>query len=131
MIIADLFNFSIPNFFVEKEEPEKIYFGRHYVYYLMVGPATVKIGTTRCLPKRIKQLRSELQYVVAIERGGRETEKSRHNQFADERRPGPRREDFMLSDRLKDHINSLLPMREEIMAEATTEPFGEWVERSR
>jgi hypothetical protein len=35
------------------------------VYYLMVGPNTVKIGTTKNLPQRLTQMRTEMQYVVA------------------------------------------------------------------
>jgi hypothetical protein len=36
-----------------------------FVYYLMVGPSTVKIGTTTNLKLRLNALRADLQYVVA------------------------------------------------------------------
>lgn len=88
-----------------------------FVYYLMLGPTTVKIGTTRDVTARVQQLRSELQYVVALERGSYEIERQRHLQFADERLG--LKEDFRLSDRLKAHIESLLPQREVILKEAT------------
>ncbi|NKW61731.1 hypothetical protein GS931_17445 [Rhodococcus hoagii] len=37
------------------------------VYYLMLGPNTVKIGTTTNLSRRLSQLRSDPQYVLAVE----------------------------------------------------------------
>jgi hypothetical protein len=88
-----------------------------FVYYLMLGPATVKIGTTRDVTARVQQLRSELQYVVALERGSYELERQRHLQFADERLG--LKEDFRLSDRLKAHVEALMPDRDEILKEAT------------
>ncbi len=77
-----------------------------YVYYLMLSPVTVKIGTTISLVRRIRELRSEMQYVVAVELGGTDLERQRHRQFTAERR-NIRREDFHLSDALKRHIDSL------------------------
>lgn len=91
-----------------------LYPAEQFVYYLMVGPATVKIGTTTNLRRRIMELRSELQYVVAIERGGSGTENRRHREFATERIG--RREDFRLTDRLKRHIEALQPQRDELIA---------------
>jgi len=88
-----------------------------YVYYLMLSPTMVKIGTTRSLSQRVNALRSELQYVVAIERGGRDLEHQRHQEFAEERR-NSRREDFHLSDRLKKHIDELAPQRDELIKQA-------------
>lgn len=87
-----------------------------YVYYLMVGPATVKIGTTANLPQRLGAMRTDVQYVVAIERGGFEVERKRHRQFAAER--VGRREDFILSDPLKAHIDSLVPQRDKLILAA-------------
>lgn len=87
-----------------------------YVYYLMISPTTVKIGTTRNLEQRLSAMRSEAQYVVALERGSFDVERQRHKQFTAERRGA--REDFHLSDALKSHIDRLLPMRDELMAEA-------------
>ena len=89
----------------------------HYVYYLMIGPATVKIGMTTKLRTRIAALRTDLQYVVAVERGGRDVERQRHREFAIERLGT--REDFRLSDRLKAHIEALQPHRDQLVAEAS------------
>lgn len=89
-----------------------------FVYYLMVGPSTVKIGTTINLPTRLNALRTDLQYVVAIERGDFRQEHRRHEQFASERIG--RREDFRLSERLKRHIDELIPQRDELISLATT-----------
>lgn len=98
---------------------------RRYVYYLMTGPETVKIGATKCLPQRLTQLRTDSQYVVAIERGDMQLERRRHIDFASDRIG--RREDFRISDRLKAHIEKLMPDRDTIIKEAITPPFGEWM----
>jgi hypothetical protein len=84
-----------------------------WVYYLMLGPATVKIGTTIDLRQRLAQLRTDAQYVVAIERGGLDIERKRLIQFADERIG--KRENFRLSERLKEHIEALQPDRDELV----------------
>lgn len=76
------------------------------VYYLRLGPFVVKIGTTTNLHQRVRQLRSEMQYVMATEPGGRDLEHKRHVQFAEER-INRRREDFSLSSRLQEHIDLL------------------------
>ncbi|UTN93588.1 hypothetical protein SEA_OREGANO_75 [Gordonia phage Oregano] len=68
------------------------------VYYLMVGPATVKIGTSTDLIRRIATLRTDMQYIVAVER-------QRHREFRTERIT--RREDFRLTERLRSHIEHL------------------------
>jgi hypothetical protein len=91
------------------------------VYYLILGPTTVKIGTTKNLGARVRQLRTDLQYVVAVEWGGRDLERQRHLEFADERFGA--REDFLLSDRLKARIESLQPRRDEIISLAA-QPGG-------
>lgn len=75
------------------------------VYYLALSPQTIKIGTTRNLPLRLCGLRTELQYVLAVESGGFELEAQRHREFAAERIG--RREDFRMSDRLMAHIDGL------------------------
>ena len=75
------------------------------VYYLPIAPTTIKIGTTTDLPTRIRQLRSEMQYVLAVEPGGFETEKDRHRQFKAERIG--RKEDFLVSDELQAHLDHL------------------------
>lgn len=88
-----------------------------WVYYLMLSPTVVKIGTTRRLVKRISQLRTDLAYVVAIEPGSHDIETRRHRQFREERLG--RREDFRLSERLKQHIELLQPERDELIKRAT------------
>lgn len=93
------------------------------VYYLMLSPTTVKIGITTNLKLRLSSLRSELQYVVALEIGDRQLERDRHLQFAADRRPGPRREDFRLSPALKRHVDQLAPQREEILQQVWGTPI--------
>ncbi|AZS07340.1 hypothetical protein PP505_gp70 [Gordonia phage Dorito] len=75
------------------------------VYYLMVGPATVKIGTSADLIRRIATLRTDMQYIVAVEPGSYELERQRHREFRAERIN--RREDFRLTERLRSHIEHL------------------------
>lgn len=75
------------------------------VYYLQLAPTTVKIGTTGNLVNRVASLRSEMQYVIAVEPGSYEVEHKRHKAF-DAERLG-RREDFRLSPRLSAHIERL------------------------
>lgn len=92
-----------------------------FVYYVMTGPNTVKIGYTSDLRQRLNSLRTELQYVVALEIGGRELEKERHQQFAMQRIG--RKEDFTLNEALKQHIDQLQTKRDELIALATTYPL--------
>lgn len=119
-IVAKRFlNFArppIPDHAYERKVPP----GQAYVYYLMLSPSMVKIGTTVNLTRRLIDLRSELQYVVALERGHFNLEKQRHAEFAAERIG--RREDFVLSPALKEHISSIAQFRDEIVAEATRGP---------
>ena len=89
-----------------------------FVYYLMLRPSALKIGMITCLIQRINSLRTDLQYVVALEVGGRELERQRHKQFAAER--FGRREDFHVSERLKAHIKALQPQRDELISRATS-----------
>lgn len=111
---------------INDEVPTERFKPREYVYYLMVAPEVVKIGTTTNLPKRLTALRTDLQYVVAIEKGGFTLERQRHNEFAEERTVRLR-ENFRLSNRLKSHIEQLMTTRDELIREATTAPFGEMV----
>jgi hypothetical protein len=74
------------------------------VYYVHIHDY-VKIGTTTGLAGRMLNLRVEPHQILAVEPGGRELEKRRHEQFADERRG--RREDFEMSDRLMAHITQV------------------------
>ncbi|NKR90300.1 hypothetical protein GS885_02390 [Rhodococcus hoagii] len=75
------------------------------VYYLMLGPNTVKIGTTTNLSRRLSQLRSDPQYVLAVEPGGHDVEAQRHRQFHLDRIG--RKEDFRVSAELEQHIRQL------------------------
>lgn len=102
------------------DEPPQLPVFQPFVYYLMLSPITVKIGTTRDLPNRIKQLRSEPQYIMAIEPGDQKTERQRHLQFAAERIS--KREDFTLSERLKAHIDLLQPQRDQLIQQALSRP---------
>lgn len=79
---------------------------RAVVYYLDLGDR-IKIGFTTNLPERVAALRLDQDVVMATEPGGRDVERRRHEQFADERYG--RREDFAPSDRLLQHIWSLRP----------------------
>jgi T5orf172 domain len=92
-----------------------------YIYYLMRGPNTVKIGSTTTLAERMHALYTEVQYVVAIEYGDRKLEHQRHQEFAGERIK-KRREDFHLSDRLRAHISALQPQRDELVQQALMYP---------
>lgn len=71
------------------------------VYYVHIHDY-VKIGTTRALRNRMLNMRVEPHQILAVEPGGRELEKQRHQQFAEERHG--QREDFDMSDRLMQHI---------------------------
>lgn len=105
--------------FVERKSPKLK--ATSVVYYLMLSPTTVKIGTTINLRQRMSGLRTEAQYIVALEYGGGDLERQRHVQFAADRRE-VRREDFHLSDALKQHIDSLIPQRDEILAAILAAP---------
>jgi hypothetical protein len=114
IIIADVVEASMPpEPGVQSRKSKSL---SSWVYYLMIGPSTVKIGVTTNLPRRLAELRTDVQYVVAIEQGGRDRESQRHKQFADER--FGRREDFRLSDQLKRHIEGLQPDRDEMITTA-------------
>lgn len=71
------------------------------VYYVRIR-GYVKIGVTANLRHRMLNLRADQQQILAVEPGGRDLERQRHREFAEERHG--RREDFDLSDRLKHHI---------------------------
>lgn len=101
---------------IPEPEPKEQY--QAFVYYLMIGPSTVKIGTTRNLENRVRTLRSELQYVVALEKGSYDIERQRHRDYAEERTG--KYEHFLLSERLKAHIAALMPQRDQLIEEATT-----------
>lgn len=74
------------------------------VYYVRSGDH-VKIGFTAMLKVRLQQLRLDEDALLAAEPGGREVERQRHIEFANER--VGRREDFNPSRRLLAHIDKL------------------------
>jgi len=51
------------------------------VYYARLDPQRIKIGFTSRLETRMRDMRVPLRNVLAIEPGGRELEKQRHEQF--------------------------------------------------
>lgn len=75
------------------------------VYYVLLSPGIVKIGYTKFILNRMASFRASLSALLATEPGGREVEKRRHAQFAQERIG--RREDFRLTPRLQSHIESM------------------------
>ena len=74
------------------------------VYYVRTGDH-VKIGYSVNLAQRLTALRLHPDAVLATEPGGRELERQRHLEFADER--VGRREDFNPSRRLLAHIEAV------------------------
>lgn len=76
------------------------------VYYVRVDEGRVKIGYTHNIRTRLGQLRLTPDRVLALEPGGRETERERHAQFRSDR-IHPRREDFELTDALRTWIQVL------------------------
>lgn len=79
-----------------------------FVYYVRLGNGDIKIGTTTMLKQRMQALHLWLTDVLAVEPGGRDVERQRHLQFAEERLSrsgrGAQREDFEPSERLIEHI---------------------------
>ncbi len=90
---------------LQPQEPKAEKSKHFLVYYLMIAPTTVKIGTTKDLLARLKHLRSDLQYVVAVEPGSFKLETERHHQFVADRIG--RKEDFRVSAEIEDHIRHL------------------------
>jgi len=81
----------------------------HVVYYALIKPGVIKIGTTRNLARRMNDLRLSFSDALAAEPGDERLEKMRHHEFGDLRvRQGTRHEDFHDSDRLRAHIATLL-----------------------
>lgn len=85
----------------EQTEPERT----HVVYYLAMSPNTVKIGTTGDIKGRMRGLRTDIQYVLAVEPGDHTVEHQRHKEFGPDRIG--RREDFRVSPELQQHIEQL------------------------
>lgn len=76
------------------------------VYYALLRPGIVKIGTSTQLPVRMESFRVPAQNVLAAEPGYFKLENARHRQFADVR-IDRNREDFELDDRLQAHIDKV------------------------
>lgn len=76
--------------------------GEALVYYVRLDEDRIKIGFTSKLRDRLRGLRVHPSALLAIEPGGRDVEKARHEQFATERLS--RFEDFAPTQRLLDWI---------------------------
>jgi hypothetical protein len=72
------------------------------VYYVQLGDR-IKIGYTKNIRRRMAQLRTHPRFVLAVEPGGPEQERLRHQEFAGLR--DGRREEFFPHERLMRHIN--------------------------
>lgn len=93
---------------LERVEYEKSLTDYNVVYYALVRPGIVKIGTTRHLESRMTALRIESRdHVLAAEPGTKKLERVRHRQFAHLQR-GQYREDFELAEELQRHIDATL-----------------------
>lgn len=79
--------------------------GREVVYYVRIGDY-VKIGYTRRLRERMRQLRVSFDDLLAVEDGGRGLESQRHQEFRG-LRLDTRRENFAPSETLMQHIEAL------------------------
>lgn len=76
------------------------------VYYCLLRPGVVKIGTTTQLAIRIDSFRVPTSAVLAAEPGYFQLEKLRHQQFATQR-IAVAYEDFRLDDALQAHIDKV------------------------
>lgn len=76
------------------------------VYYCLLRPGVVKIGTTVQLAIRIDSFRVPASAVLAAEPGHFQLDNLRHRQFAG-LRIDPNREDFRLDDTLRAHIDKV------------------------
>ena len=77
-----------------------------FVYYVRLDDQRIKIGYTSRLRQRLGALRVHPSALLAYEPGGREVEKARHEQFADDRLD-TRLEDFIPSRALMAWIDDL------------------------
>lgn len=89
----------------EKQRDERTMIAFNLVYYALLRPGVVKIGSTRNLRARMGTLRIRDEDVLAVEPGTEKLERVRHRQFADLRVPGRLREDFTVDERLQAHID--------------------------
>lgn len=80
---------------------KEAYEAQSVVYYVRISDY-IKIGFTRNLNERLKQLRVYKEDLMATEPGGRDKERERHQQFADIRRG--KRENFDKTPELLTHI---------------------------
>lgn len=82
--------------------------GAEVVYYIRTGEHQVKIGTTARLAERVRELRTvNLSNLLAVEPGGYDLERERHQQFK-VWRYNPRTEDFWDAVELNDHIAAVV-----------------------
>lgn len=77
------------------------------VYYCIIRPGVVKIGTTVSLAERMAAFRRLPGDVLAVEPGSYKLESARHRQFDHLRAEPGRREDFTLTDELQSHIDAV------------------------
>ena len=89
----------------QKRPPEMRKGGREVVYYVRIGDY-VKIGYTRRLQERIRQLRASFDDLLAVEDGDRALETQRHQEFRG-LRLDRRRENFAPGEALIRHIEAL------------------------
>lgn len=91
---------------VESRKPAEMRLaGREVVYYVRIG-SYIKIGYTRRLQQRIRQLRADFEDLLAVEDGNRDLESERHHQFRSDRLD-MRRENFQPSPALMAHIEDM------------------------
>lgn len=76
------------------------------VYYCLLRPGVVKIGTSVQLAARVDSFRLSASAVLAAEPGHFRLENLRHRQFPAQR-IDPEREDFRLDDELQAHIDKV------------------------
>lgn len=91
----------IPELWAAHEQPSDTTF----VYYVRIGDH-IKIGYTTRVLGRLRALRVPVPDLLALEPGGPQTERSRHQQFA-HLRITKRWENFRPEPDLLDHINDL------------------------
>lgn len=99
--------------FMEKREEKQRQFNRQeaarkvcVVYYALLRPGVVKIGTTTQLGIRMDSFRVPAENVLAAEPGHYKLEAQRHKLFAEQRING-NYEDFRLDDQLQAHIDKV------------------------
>lgn len=103
----DASGYNVNTRFIVEPTPESLgeaISGLSVVYYVR-HRRLVKIGTTKHLSRRLRQLGCLWADVLAVELGGYELEAERHREFAQLLHEG--REHFRLGESLKNHIRAL------------------------